>query len=67
MGSLLRSPYTRQFDPAGAALEIAFVLSANSLEMSSEIGFHDHWKHRHAVLVALASADHDLAPGEVDV
>jgi hypothetical protein len=35
-----------QFDPAGAALEVA---------------------HGHAVPVALASADHDLVPGAVDV
>jgi hypothetical protein len=48
-------------------VKVALVLSANGLKVSSEIGFHDRWKHRHAILIALATADHDLVPREVNV
>jgi hypothetical protein len=43
------------------------VLGANDLEMSGEIALQHRRKHRHTVLVSLASTHHDLVPGEVDV
>src|SRR5258706_12014722 len=35
--------------------------------MLPEVSLQDARKHRHAILVALAAADHDLARGEIDV
>lgn len=43
------------------------MLPLHCLEMWAEIRLHDGGQHRHAILVALASAHDDLVPAEIDV
>ena len=57
----------RQFHPAGAALQIALVLSLDSFKVPGQIGLPRGGEHGDLILVALAPADHDLIGREVDV
>ena len=57
----------RQFHSAGAALQIALVLSLDSLQVPGQVGLPRGGEHGDPILVTLAPADHDLIGREVDV
>ena len=56
-----------QLDPAGAMLEVGFVLAAHPLEVGEQVCPHRGRQHGGAILVPLAVADGELARREVNM
>jgi len=57
----------RQFDPAGAGLQVELMLGAHCFDVPQEIGLDGSRQHRQAILVPFAGAYHDLIPAGIDV
>src|SRR5881396_1510243 len=57
----------RQLHPAGATVDVPFVLAADAIEMPSEGGFDSCRKHGPAVLVPFAAGDNHLVDSETDI
>src|SRR3989304_1272566 len=57
----------RQFDPAGASLEIDLMLVADRVEGPHEIGLDGGRQHREAVCVPFPGTYHELVAPDIDV
>src|SRR5262249_20331837 len=57
----------RQLYPASPSSLVTLVLRSDEVELPRQVRLGDGWQHRRAVLVALATPNHDLIGPEVDV